>query len=220
MKLPIHTCQIPNLNQIYQFYFPGKYEGFFVEVGAFDGETYSNTSHLADSGWSGIYIEPIQNHYLKCVDRHKDNEVKVLNCSVGSEEKEVSLYVGGFAGELTTANLQQLEIYSNTWWSSNYNFIEEKCNQVRLDTILTEENVKDIDILVVDVEGNEKDIFDSFDLNIWTPKMMIIELVDENVDYVEYTERIDECVGLRKTLENFGYSEIYRDNINTIFYKN
>ena len=50
------TCQIPGLDAIYDQYFGDKI-GSFVEVGAFDGMTYSNTWHLANRGWYGVYIE-------------------------------------------------------------------------------------------------------------------------------------------------------------------
>lgn len=45
-----NTCQIPHfksLSDIYTFVFGYKTSGLFVEVGAFDGESFSNTSCLA-----------------------------------------------------------------------------------------------------------------------------------------------------------------------------
>ena len=39
---------------------------------------------------------------------------------------------------------------------------------------------KNFDILVVDVEGNEEDVLNSFSIEEWRPKMMIIEIEDEN----------------------------------------
>ena len=81
-KLP-HDCQIPNLDKIYYKYFGEISTGFFVEVGAFDGESVSNTSFLADSGWKGIYIEPILDYYIQCSNRHQKNNVIVSNLSVG-----------------------------------------------------------------------------------------------------------------------------------------
>lgn len=44
------TCQIPhfkNLSDIYVYIFGYKTDGLFVEVGAYDGESFSNTSGLA-----------------------------------------------------------------------------------------------------------------------------------------------------------------------------
>ena len=43
------SCQIKNLSNIYEKLFgPNKLDGYFVEVGAYDGESFSNTSGLAE----------------------------------------------------------------------------------------------------------------------------------------------------------------------------
>ena len=71
-KIP-SNCQVDNLNELYIEYFGYPSEGYFVEVGAYDGELFSNTACLADTGWKGLYIEPIYDHYLKW------NKVKKYN---------------------------------------------------------------------------------------------------------------------------------------------
>jgi len=50
------TCQIPELDKIYSKYFGKDTNRVFVEVGAFDGESVSNTSCLADAGWKGFIL--------------------------------------------------------------------------------------------------------------------------------------------------------------------
>src|SRR5262245_29035772 len=54
-----NSCQIPNLREQYESLGLSPHTGYFVEVGAFDGESFSNTSFLADQGWSGLYVEPV-----------------------------------------------------------------------------------------------------------------------------------------------------------------
>ena len=68
------SCQLPLLLHFYKRYLPQT--GTFVEVGAFDGEAFSNTSCLADAGWTGNYIEPIPDYASKCAARHANNRVK------------------------------------------------------------------------------------------------------------------------------------------------
>jgi len=43
--------------------FPGKTNGVFVDIGANDGVTFSNTYLLEKLGWSGLVIEPIPSIY-------------------------------------------------------------------------------------------------------------------------------------------------------------
>ena len=210
------TCQIPPLADIYSLYFQDKI-GSFVEVGAFDGESFSNTSCLADSGWKGLYIEPVFKFYEKCVERHKSNNIRVLNCAIGLESKEIDIYVGE---ALSTVDKNQVGLYSQIPWSKGVGFKTEKCLQKRLDEVFLEvSHPKAFDLLVVDVEGKEKDVFDSFSLEDWRPKMIICELEDYHKSFSMFSEVVKRCKDVRVKIGSFGYIEIYRDEINTIFVK-
>jgi FkbM family methyltransferase len=195
------------------FGYPSK--GFFVEVGAFDGESFSNTSCLADNGWNGIYVEPIEPHYNACMSRHKDNDVYVVNCAIGTEEGEIDIYVGG---PLTTSDPDQVKRYSEIDWAQHIPFSVGKCEQMKLDSLLEHFEVEPgFDILGVDVEGREHDVFDSFDLEKWKPKMMLVELEDEHESFQKYQDHVEVHKTLREKIHSHGYVEIYKDHINTIF---
>lgn len=209
------TCQINKLSSIYEKYFGYPSKGYFVEVGAFDGESCSNTSCLADHGWEGLYIEPIKEHYNACMHRHKDNKVSVVECSIGTYEGEIDIFFGGL---LTTSDPNQVERYSEIEWSKNTSFMKRKCEQMRLDTLLKYFNIEPgFDLLVVDVEGKENDVFDSFNLSEWKPKLMIVELEDEHESFQKYEEHIQSHKILRKKICSEGYLEVYKDSINTVF---
>jgi len=208
-------CQVKTLNDIYTKYFGYPSTGFFVEVGAYDGEFVSNTSFLADMGWNGLYIEPIYDYYKKCLKRHEKNNVTVANVAIGLEEGEVKIYRGE---TLSTLNAEQVNRYKEIDWSSHINFEETTCDQMRLDTLMKKLNVpKNFDILVVDVEGKESEIFQTFDLNEWCPKMLIVELEDEHPSFQNYPDLIEEIKCLRKFIKSKDYTEIYRDSVNTVF---
>jgi FkbM family methyltransferase len=218
------TCQIVDLNQIYQSHFGYPSKGTFVEVGAYDGETFSNTSCLADIGWKGIYIEPVESSFKKCIERHKNNDVKVIQCLVGSEEIDKTLYVGNqdkisWGGAITTSNETHLEIYKTK--SPNFseiNFSETVVRQIRLDTLLNKNNIDpNFDLLVVDVEGSEFDVYDSFDLGYWKPKMMIVEIEEKHQCFNGNENYLNNCAKMRKDFNGLGYSEIWNDPTNTVF---
>jgi FkbM family methyltransferase len=209
------TCQITDLNSIYVDYFGYPSKGFFVEVGAFDGESFSNTSCLADHGWKGIYIEPIELHYNACMNRHKHNDVNVVQCSIGVEEGEIDIFVGG---PLTTSDPEQVKRYSEIDWAKHIPFSRGKCEQMKLDSLLEHFKVNQgFDILGVDVEGKEHDVFNSFTLEKWKPKMMIVELEDEHESFQKYKDHVEVHKLLRDKIHSQGYLEIYKDHINTIF---
>jgi FkbM family methyltransferase len=215
MYIVSQTCQIKDLNSIYTKYFGYPSTGFFVEVGAFDGDTYSNTSCLADNGWKGIYIEPVEEYYAACLSRHKDNDVAVVQCAIGVHEGDADIFFGGC---LTTCDPQQVKRYSEIEWTKNTPFIKGRCSQLRLDSLLIRHHVQPgFDILVVDVEGTENVVFDSFDIAKWKPKMMLVELEDEHGSFQKYENHVAAHKALRKDIISNGYVEIYKDEINTIF---
>lgn len=211
------TCQILNLNQIYEKYF-GLFANnkMFVEVGAYDGESVSNTSGLADAGWKGIYVEPVHSNYLKCLERHRGNDVIVSNLSIGLEEGVQKVYSNGI---LSSLDKEHATIGINKF---NYpQYTKEVCYQLRMDNFLKSYNVSpNFDLLVVDVEGKEDEVFYSFDLNYWKPKMMIVELVDDHQCFQENQNILEKVKKLRTFIGECSYQEIYRDDINTIFVSN
>ena len=213
-KIP-SNCQVDNLNELYIEYFGYPSEGYFVEVGAYDGELFSNTACLADIGWKGLYIEPIYDHYLKCLKRHDHNDVTVANVAIGLDEGEKIIYRGDL---LTTLDKDQLKRYSEIEWSKNYNFVEETCDQLRLDTLIEKIEVpKNFDILVVDVEGKESEVFETFDLLDWKPKMMIIELEDDHESFQIYPDYVNIIRRLRTQIIDSGYKEVSKNRWNTVF---
>jgi hypothetical protein len=87
-----------------------------------------------------------------------------------------------------------------------------------LDRILQRYNVEqEFDLLIVDVEGHETQVMNSFDIHFWRPKMIIIELADFHPFQV--SGRI-ESSALSFNIESSGYKVIYKDFINTIFLRN
>ena len=50
--------------------------GFFVELGANDGLTQSNTAYFEKSrGWKGVLIEPSPNKFLECIKNRSEKTI-------------------------------------------------------------------------------------------------------------------------------------------------
>jgi FkbM family methyltransferase len=207
------SCQINNLSQLYELFLGKTKNGSFVEYGAYDGETFSNTSGLADLGWGGLYIEPVTESYLKCVERHKQNsKVQVEQYAVGSESEEVEIFIGG---PLSTIKKDILEKFQNMEWSKGlHSGTTEIVKMKSLNEILTETGMQEnFDVLSIDVEGYEWDSLRGFNLKGWNPKIIIIELHDNNVNYPEEWKS---CISITNYFES-NYRIIYKDYSNTIF---
>lgn len=209
------SCQIEGLTNIYEQYFGRKSNGTFIEVGAFDGEYVSNTSGLADIGWKGIYIEPVPEFYERCKERHRKNKnITVMNVAVGAEKGTAKMHVGG---PLSTAEPKVKSTFSKLNWAkaSFVNSTECSVDVEALNSLLEREGVvPGFDLLVVDVEGYEWNVLQGFNVEYWSPKMIIIELHDQNDDYWAIRE---ECMQIVKYLDMANYKVIWKDFTNTVY---
>lgn len=198
------TCQIPGLDKIYADYFGEDFIGSFVEVGAFDGMTYSNTWHLANNGWYGVYIEAHPDFAQRCREVHKDNKVRVVSAACGSSSKEVELTV---YGEISTTVLSQW----NRAWGMNDSTPKIRVQQETLNFLLTPPHK--IDLLVIDVEEAEIEVLKGFTIEHYNPSMVIIELHEKQ------GTKSDQKGWQTPWVDNYmkGYEKIYADTINTIY---
>jgi FkbM family methyltransferase len=216
MEYEIHeTCQIDRkiLSRVYEYFFAGKTDGWFVEVGAFDGVTTSNTWGLARAGWNGLYIEASPDSAKACVDNYKDYPNIIVDCcAVSNFEGKTKYYYGGDVGAITMNKVNQA-------WGLDPNHYTT-VPVFRLDTLLEKYNVpKEYDLLVVDVEESELDVLEGYNIHLWTPKVAIIETHEgEHPQSVYCTHGINLLA--ERVSDYFlsaGYRKVGYDKINTIF---
>jgi FkbM family methyltransferase len=209
------SCQIPGLDFLYGFFLGRRSHGCFVEVGAYDGLTFSNSWGLAERGWSGLLVEPVPAFARRCKANHAGHPaVHTVNRAVGDGSlPTLTLRV---AGPHSSADAASVEEYSTVSWARESVTNEAVTIQsTTLDELLQSENVSpDFDVLVVDVEGSEPLVFAGFTLARWRPKMLIVELVDLHPDLV--ASRVGHFQ-LGQALQEQGYTVCYKDSINTVF---
>jgi len=208
------TCQIPKLNLIYENYFGKRDTGCFVEVGAYDGEYVSNTSGLADIGWKGLYIEPVPEYYQRCKTRYSKNKnIQVSQCAIGAEPGEVEINVGGPLSTIRDDVKQNFE--SLDWARSHFKGGKIRVRQLTMEEYLVKHGVtQGFDLLVVDVESYEWEVLRNFDIQKWRPRLVIIELHDQNDNYLLIRE---ECNNIVRYFDDNQYKVIYKDFSNTIY---
>lgn len=164
------------INVVYEDIFGYKTNGFFVEVGAFDGETASFTSHLADIGWTGRYVEPIKKYFLQCAKRHQNNKVICYNYFIGQVTGKSTMHdYGPFSRKDPIANPPPITEKGET--------VDIDC--LTMDLFLKNNNIpRQFDLLLIDVEDGELNVLTSF-LTLgkeFCPTAIIIET--ENSDQV------------------------------------
>ena len=177
------TCQIPQLHFLLSRFLGERSDGTYVEVGAYDGVFVSNTWGLAERGWRGLMVEPVPQLAALCRTNHAGHPaVTVVETAIGpADQREVTLHL---AGTLTTANPDAFEEYASIEWAAPSLTNETVVVPCRtLDELLADQAVvTGFDVLVVDVEGFEAQVFAGFDFAFWRPRMLIVELVETHPD--------------------------------------
>lgn len=199
------SCQIPNIGTILHDYFP--HNGYFAEVGAFDGMHYGCTWGLAEAGWRGVYIEAHPDFALQCIKNHKAHpKIDTYSCACGATDGEINLTV---YGECSTTVLSKW----NKEWGMNEQTEKIVVPMRTLDSILKESEIDFLDLLVVDVEEAEIEVLKGFSVGKYRPKMAIIEL------HEGLGTRADQKGWQTPWVDDYfkGYNKIYKDNINTIY---
>jgi len=214
---PPANCQVPELGEKWDFILGRRSEGYFVEVGAYDGENFSNTSCLADAGWAGLYVEPIEEFAEKCRARHSGNpRVSVLNCAASDAAGVAQIFLGD---TLTTLVGDQVADYAKIDWAKNLHQGESReIRTERLDVLLEEAKAPiGFDVLVVDVEGAEDKVVNGFDIAKWHPKVILIELEDEHPDFRDNPRVVASVTAIREKIERAGYTLHFKDHINSMY---
>ena len=177
------SCQLPSIRNKYYDLGLKKNSGYFVEIGAFDGETFSNTSFLADEGWAGLYVEPIPAFYRQTKLRHMFNNVTVENVAISGSTGMAMLTA---MGSLSTLDIATAEAYKKFSWSksSTKQARQIRVTTAKLDDVLRRNRVpKNFELLVVDVEGHEEEILRNLLLSDWRPHTIIVEQCDQHPDF-------------------------------------
>ena len=207
-----HNCQIVGLSDIYKKYFkePQESNGFFIEVGSYDGFEFSNVWGLTELNWSGIMIEPNPISFAQLQQRFKDNNnIKCINIAIGKQEK-AKLWM---RHAISTTSEHQNELYKEAQW---FNGMEQviDVDMIGLDKLLMQEKCPlNFEVLVVDVEGIEMSVLETFSIDLWKPKMCIVE-AQENHHMPGFDH---EAKAVNEYFDKFNYEKIYSDEINNIY---
>jgi len=192
-------------------------QGYFIEVGAFDGVTLSNTYFLEQMGWSGVLLEPIPALAQKA-DQARSRSRTI--CAAASKK--------GSKGTATFTVAQNVPVLS--FLKADQAHVErckrEGAQLIEIDVTLTtvddvlqhdrdhappgqgpwqEDTGWSIDVVSIDTEGSELDVLDGFDLDQYKPKVLVMENDRTSGDEIE------------PYLTQRGYRKFHRQKINDFY---
>lgn len=147
--------------------FRRKINGFFIEVGANDGVTFSNTYYLEkERNWTGICVEPHPTAFEKL---KKNRKATLINACIADADKEGEfMKIEGY-GEMYSGLVSKYDekhIYRIDRDLKAYGGSKEtiKIPCLTLNSIIKNNNLTHIDYCSIDTEGGELDILETANL--------------------------------------------------------
>ncbi len=175
--------------------------GFFVEAGANDGFTQSNTYWLERfRGWRGMLVEPMPTLHEEC--RAERPEATLVHAALVSEaapgaDGDHALRRSHVLGARGARRLRRRAGVGQPGlvlgWRDPY---EADVPARTLSSILDETDAPEVDLLSLDVEGFEPQALRGLDLDRHAPRWIVVEAHD----LVSGREAIEEVLGERYSL--------------------
>lgn len=164
---------------INEHFVKNKRRGFFVDIGAHDGKTYSNTYFFEkELGWKGICFEPLSKPFEKLVALRTASiclNVCVSPISGTLEFIEAEGYSEMLSGIVSSYHPLHLERLKREviQYGGDYRIIEVP--SVRFNDVMSKFDVFNIDFLSIDTEGSELEILKSINFELYIIKIIAVE---------------------------------------------
>jgi FkbM family methyltransferase len=166
--------------------FKGKKRGTFLDIGANDGVTFSNTFFFEkELEWKGICVEPLKSAFEKLSKVR--NSININACASDKDKLDSFLSVTGY-GEMLSGlkskyDARHLQRINETIkeFGGEVNEIEVQC--IDINKVLLQNNFANIDFVSVDTEGNELEILKAIDFHRIQIKAITVENNYKSLDF-------------------------------------
>ena len=151
--------------------------GFFLDIGANDGKTFSNSLLFEENGWEGICVEP-HPEMFKTLEAHR--KCHLINACVSDTDGTVNFMMiegpenmlSGIVDFFDDHHMERIDKGLKTNGGSKKIIEIEALTPA---TILERFNAEQIDFLSVDVEGCDLNIIQAFDFAKTRVHMISVE---------------------------------------------
>ncbi len=150
-------------------------KGFYVDAGCYHPLHLNNTYLLYKRNWSGINID-LSEFSIDLFNHMRPNDINIQT-AISNLDGEVVFYHQKKLSQLSTI---KKDIAENRMQGL---IKEKKIQSKRLTTILDNSkfNKRKIDFLNIDLEGADLDALKSLDFKIYRPKVICVEITEQNI---------------------------------------
>jgi FkbM family methyltransferase len=159
-------------------YLDKKENGFYIEIGAHDGISCSNTLFFEKfRNWNGICIEPGPEEFKKLDTNRKSTNLNV--CISNYDGESEFTYIEGYSMMLSGLSESYEESHKSRI-NNEVSYYGGKVNKLKmpvfkLQTVLDKLSIRDVDYCSIDTEGSEFNIIKSIDFDKTNIKIFSIE---------------------------------------------
>lgn len=186
----------------------GKENGKYIDIGAHHPKYLNNTYLFYKYGWTGINIDPLKEN-ISLFQKRRPKDLNIcIGIGISAEEKDFFIMN---PSTLSTFDKQKVSDLVEQGHSINK---IEKIDFITVSNLISRYTIdNNIDILTIDIEGNELYIIKEFLDNAIYPKVLICE----TVFYTPKLKNAQKNKHLIEAISNLGYI-LYADTfINSIF---
>ena len=183
-------------------------KGIYLDIGAYHPYRFSNTCLLYKKGWSGINVD-INKESIDLFNIARPNDTN-LNIAIGDKNKMQTFYYKKKRHPMNTLNKEFAKSY---FYTQKKNIKKKKITTKTFDYLV--KNLKKIDLLDIDVEGNEYEVVKKINFSKISFKIILVEHSHFNEEAIKNTKRIKNLLSKNnyKYVKNFGETSVYKNKI-------
>lgn len=181
----------------------------FLDIGANDGKSFSNTWDLNLLGWGGCCVEPSAKAFVKLSENYLNNDrVHLFNFGISDSEGIFKFYESRnwVDKEAPISILSSLyQSHQNNFYGMNWEEVD--CKFVTFEHFLEQSPIKKFDFVSIDVEGHDFIVLNQINLSEIDCKLICLE----------YSENLNVLETFRSYCGQYGMEEIGRNIDNVLF---
>lgn len=175
--------------------------GFFIELGAMDGNKFSNTLFFEEQrSWTGILIEPTDQYQQLIKNRPNCYN---FNYAISEIEGEVDFLGDGALGGM----LHTMHYKHRNGWGLNIHDAK-KVKSIPISKLLENISIDMVDLFSIDVEGGELEVLKTFNWKI-PVYIVLIEISKHDEKKDENCREILRQNGFELVTDELGCNEVW-----------
>lgn len=182
-------------------YFGGR-TGSFLDIGANDGRTFSNTHALALLGWKGVCVEPSPVAFASLSETYKRNlDIELVQAAITAENRKFSFHQ---SSDTLVSSLDSAQ--PERWSHHNFTWDVVEVEGLTFPALLESCDLRQFDMISIDAEGYDYEILRQMDLDALGCKLICVEYGTDEAKIAAHCQA-------------FGMKLIHRNDMNVIYGK-